>query len=395
MRVAMIDPSLFTIPYDGALGAALEEAGCDVTLWGRAPRPHETLALATRFEPFFYRASERLAGRLPGGVWRLAKGAEHAIDLLRLARRFAGQPPDLVHVQWAPLPVVDRRLMTRFRRIAPTVLTVHDTTPFNGSPRSRAQAMGARDVFAAFDRLIVHTAAGKARLTALGIAAQRVAVIPHGVLPLPPTRGAAERSPAPTILLFGKIKPYKGLDVLVEAFGRLPPALRQRARLRVVGEPQVALAPIEARAAALGIADRIDWDLRYVADAEIGGIIASCDILAFPYRDIEASGVLMAALACGKPIVASALGAFAELLRDGEHGRLVAPDDADALAAALGDLLDDPARAVRMGEKVAALAAEVPDWRRIAASTIALYEELLRERRAWPIGAPAGAQLRP
>jgi hypothetical protein len=48
-----------------------------------------------------------------------------------------------------------------------------------------------------------------------------------------------------------------------------------------------------------------------------------------------------------------------------------------------------------MGERVAALAAEVPDWRRIAGTTIALYEELLRERRTRPIGAPAGAQLRP
>jgi glycosyltransferase involved in cell wall biosynthesis len=200
---------------------------------------------------------------------------------------------------------------------------------------------------------------------------------------------------APTILLFGKIKPYKGLDLLVEAFGRLPPALRQRARLRIVGEPQVAVASVEARAAALGIADRIDWDLRYVADAEIGGIIEAADILAFPYRDIEASGVLMAALAYGKPIVASALGAFAELLRDGEHGRLVPPDDADALAAALGDLLGNAARAARMGERVAALAAEVPDWQRIAGTTIALYEEIRRERRTRPIGAPAGAQLRP
>jgi glycosyltransferase involved in cell wall biosynthesis len=255
--------------------------------------------------------------------------------------------------------------------------------------------MGARDVFAAFDRLIVHTAAGKARLTALGIPPQRVAVIPHGVLPLPPAMHKPERAAAPTILLFGKIKPYKGLDVLVEAFGRLPPALRQRARLRVVGEPQVAMAPVEARAAALGIADRIDWDLRYVADAEIGGIIDAADILAFPYRDIEASGVLMAALAHGKPIVASALGAFAELLRDGEHGRLVPPGDADALAGALGDLLGDPERAACMGENVAALAADVPDWRRIAAITVALYEEVLGERRARPIGGPAGAQLRP
>jgi glycosyltransferase involved in cell wall biosynthesis len=251
-------------------------------------------------------------------------------------------------------------------------------------------------VFAAFDRLIVHTAAGKARLTALGIPPQRVAVIPHGLLPLPRSvRSAPAKTGAPTILLFGKIKPYKGLDLLVEAFGRLPAALRQRARLRIVGEPQVAVAPVEARAAALGIADRIDWDLRYVADAEIAGIIEAADILAFPYRDIEASGVLMAALAHGKPIVASALGAFAELLRDGEHGRLVPPGDADALAAALGDLLGNPGRAARMGERVAALAAEVPDWRRIAGTTIALYEELLRERRTRPIGAPAGAQLRP
>ena len=78
-----------------------------------------------------------------------------------------------------------------------------------------------------------------------------------------------------TVLLFGKIKHYKGTDLLIEAFAKLPEAVRQTTRLRIVGEPFIDIEPLKARAAELGIADRVDWDLRYVGDAEIGPILAA------------------------------------------------------------------------------------------------------------------------
>src|SRR5579883_1432058 len=365
MKIAVIDPSLFTIPYDDALCDALAAQGCRPRLYGRRLRAGESRSGTTPLDPFFYGLVERLDGRLPRRAFRVLKGGEHAVDMLRLHRRLAALRPDIIHFQWAPLPIIDRIAVAHLRRVAPVLLTVHDTTPFNGSPNEAVQALGATSIFTAFDHLVVHTEAGKRQLAAHGLAAAQISVIPHGALHLPggnPPLPSAEVGET-VILAFGKIKPYKGTDLLIEAFAGLPEPLRARAR-------------------PLGIADRIEWDLRYLRDAEIGGVIAAADILAFPYRQIDASGVLMAALSYGKPIVASAMGAFAELLRDGVHGRLVPPGDTKALGDALAELIADPPRRAAMGEAVRSIAGVVPDWPEIGRRTLALYESLLARRDA-------------
>jgi glycosyltransferase involved in cell wall biosynthesis len=383
MKVALIDPSLFTIPYDDALGEALAAAGCTPRLYGRRLRNGESHGTALPYEPFFYRLSERFHGRLPTPLLRLAKGAEHAGDMLRLRRRLTAERPDLIHFQWTPLPIVDSRILPGFRALAPTLLTVHDPTPFNGSARGAVQAIGAAAIYDAFDHLIVHTAGGRAHLIDGGIDESKISVIPHGPLRLPAARegaATAAASDAVSILLFGKIKHYKGLDLLIEAFATLPEELQRRARLRIVGEPHLPLEPLLERARVLGIAERIDWEPRFIDDAEIPGLLASAGILAFPYRQIDASGVLMAALGHGKPILASRLGAFAEMLRDGVHGRLVPPEDVAALAEGLAFLLEDPVRAKAMGDNVRALASEITGWDEIAARTTALYRRLVASR---------------
>jgi glycosyltransferase involved in cell wall biosynthesis len=387
LSIAVIDPSLFTIPYDDALCDALAERGCRPTLFGRRLRGGETRSGTATLEPFFYRAVERRMIDLPVRAFRMAKGVEHTFDMLRLSRRLTRERPDIIHFQWAPLPLIDRRFVAALRRIAPVVLTVHDTKPFNGSPNEALQGIGATSIYAAFDHLIVHTEAGRAQLLAHGIDARTISVIAHGALHLPaaPSGSAAQHRRGQDgeriILAFGKIKLYKGIDLLIEAFALLPEGLRSGANLRIVGEPFMPVDALQARAHVLGVADRITWDLRYVRDDEIGGIIGAADILAFPYRQIDASGVLMAALRYGKPIIASAIGAFAELLRDGEHGRLVPPEDVAALRDALAELLGDPVRAAAMGEKVRGIAAGIAAWPEIADATLALYRRLIAAAR--------------
>ena len=102
------------------------------------------------------------------------------------------------------------------------VVTVHDTAPFNGSPTRALQRLGLRwPPSRAADRLIVHTAAGRRRLAALGLAPERIAVVPHGPLGRAAPRRDRPRRARLTLVAFGKMRPYKGLDVLVEALARL------------------------------------------------------------------------------------------------------------------------------------------------------------------------------
>ena len=374
MRVALVDPSLFTLPYDRALARGLAACGHEVTLHGRRLGPDDGDAEGVRLAADFYPvAASAPVARLPRRLRLGVKGLDHILSMWRLQRRLRGAArPDVIHFQWLPLPLADRRLLSGFRRAAPLVLTVHDTDPFNGNPASALQRRGVAACFAAFDRLIVHTAQGHARLLAEGVPAHRLSLLPHGLLAEPPAAAAA--APAvPTVLLFGKIKPYKGLDVLVEAFALLPPALRGTTRLRVVGKPYMELAPIRARIAALGLAGQVTIEPRFVADDEIPALFQAASIVACPYREIEASGVLALAIAHGRPIVASRRGGFAESLTDGVHGALVPPGEPAALAAALAALLGDPERWVRCAAAVRALAAVTPAWPAIAAATASVY----------------------
>ena len=374
MRVAMVDPSLFTLPYDRALVSALGRAGHDVTLFGRRPGPDDNGAEGISLAPHFYRmADSQAARRLPTSARLGLKGIDHAASMLLLLRRLHRERPDVIHFQWLPLPLVDGRLLGLFRKVAPLVLTVHDTNPFNGDPSASLQQRGFFRSLDGFDRLIVHTAQGRERLCSAGVPANRVLVLPHGMLLDPPPYADDPMTGSMTFLLFGKVKPYKGLDLLIEAFATLPPLLRGDARIWVVGKPYMDLAPLQALAERLGIADRLVIEPRFVGDDEVAGLFAPGTVAVFPYREIEASGVLSIALACGRPVIASNLGNFAETVTDGLQGHLVPPGDVPALAAAMAHMLSDRDFAASCSRQARALVDAVPTWDGIAALTADAY----------------------
>ena len=382
LHVALIDPSLFTLPYDLKLAEGLQQAGHRVELFGKALPPEEQGAVAAPLRPHFYGELGALGTeRWPAGFGKAAKGLSHISGMWRLADVLARERPDIIHFQWLPLPIVDRAFLARLRRIAPLIVTAHDSEPFNGNAGAALQQFGALDIMRRFDRVIIHTEQARARLVAQGLAADRLHRIAHGFLddeaPLAPARRSTERV---RFLLFGKVKPYKGADILVEALRRLDPALQVQAEVLIVGKPYMDVAPLEAAAAALP--DSLRCDFRFVPEAEMRELFRAADVLVFPYREIEMSGVLMAALQTGRPIVASRIGGFAELIEDGRQGLLVPPGDAEALAAAMGRLITEPATRGAMAAAILQLAAAIPSWREIGETTASLYRQAIADRLA-------------
>ncbi|MBB3348843.1 glycosyltransferase [Sphingomonas sp. BK069] len=355
------------------MSRGLSAAGVAPTWLTRPLRVGEAADLpAQDTRTLFYRLTDG-PRRRQGKAARLLKGVEHAAGLaaaLRLTRRMR---PDVVHLQWAVLPFLDRIAIRRLRRHAPVVVTVHDATPFNGKQVSVLQRGGFARALAAADRLIVHTDGAKEQLAAAGLPAERIDVVPHGLL------GAAipDRAPATDgrwrIVQFGRIQHYKGVDLLVEALGRIDPATRARIKVVVAGEAQVETAPLIARAAALGLGEAIDFRFGFLSKDAMGALLASADAFVFPYRTIEASGVLHLVAGLRRWIVASDTGAFPALVgRDGAAGALVDPTDADALAAALiASIGREPSRAID---------ADVPDWATIGRLTREVYA---RARADW------------
>lgn len=381
LKVALVDPSLFTIPYDAKLADALRGLGHDVTVYGEARPVGEAPPELGQKRLIFYSELAGLGtGHWPHAALRLAKGALHWRAMRRFTNELRGASPDIVHFQWLPLPVLDWLFLPALRRLAPLVLTAHDLRPFNGASW-RLQKLGATSVLGEFDRVVVHTEEARDRLIAYGVRPDRLVRISHGLLHDPAPVASALRSPADRVrfLLFGKLKPYKGADLLIAAFRRLPPKLRERAEIVIVGKPYMDVAPL-CRAAE-GLESRVRFDFRFVPDGDIGELLAFADVIVFPYREIDMSGVLMAALRYGRPIIASKIGGFAELLTDGRHGILVPPGDVDALAAAMARLCVNRQERVVMGAAVADLAAAVPGWEEIAQRTDALYRSLLSQNQ--------------
>ena len=373
LTVLQVDPSLFTAPYDAALSGGLAANGV-VPAWAtRGIRPaEEDLLVNHASHRFFYPLTDG-PRRRAGMPWRALKGAEHLAGLIRLNRLVERDGFDVVHMQWAPLPMLDRRAIERVRRRAPVVMTVHDIVPFNGRPVSRLQRDGYERVLAAADHLIVHSETGREALLARGHADGRISVIPHGLLPLPP--GEAEprdKAGRWRVLLFGRIQPYKGADLLVEALGLIEPALRDRLDVIVAGEPQMPIEPIVQRAAALGLGDAFTLRDSRLSEAAMAALLRSADAFVFPYRSIDASGVLHLVVELDRWLIASDLGAFRGVIGDGA-GELVPPGDAAALAKAItGSIGRRPA---------ARPATEVPGWAEIGARTRAVYERVIADRR--------------
>jgi D-inositol-3-phosphate glycosyltransferase len=151
--------------------------------------------------------------------------------------------------------------------------------------------------------------------------------------------------------MFGIVRAYKGLDVLLRSL-----ALSQRpsVKLSVVGELWPDAGDVRRLAADLGIEHKLELALHYVPDAEAAEYFARADVVMLPYRSVTGSGVLPLAFYYGKPVAASRLPGFAELVREGETGWLLPPGDAEAWADAIDrDLSAEAARAMSSGIQAA------------------------------------------
>jgi glycosyltransferase involved in cell wall biosynthesis len=378
LRVLLVDPSLFTAPYDAALTRGLLEAGADPSWVVRPTRESDQNELpAERSEPFFYRWVEQQSW-LPGKLRVLAKGCAHALGLARLVARVARARPDIVHFQWVVVPPLDSAAMWLVSLLCPLVLTVHDTVPFNGDRMSRLQRWGFELPLRLSDQLIVHTEGGKQRLLGFDLSEHKVNVIPHGALRLqakPSPEACMERADDRyRFVLFGELKHYKGIDVLVEALGLMSAEERARLHVVVAGRPRMDLDRNLARVKELGLEGTLELWPRRLAESEMADLFERADCFLFPYRQIDASGVYFLVKSLGKWLIASRVGIFAEDLREGEQGELLPVGDARALADAMTSavLARRPAKPIAAGS----------DWTEIGKATLELYSTALARRAA-------------
>lgn len=385
-KVVVADLTSRTPPYDRRLCEALTEQGCELELWaaGCHTDDFQGMEVARR------RGLLDVVAHLPGLSARMTKygkAVEYLINLCILAVYLRCTRPDVLHVQWLPLlevfPQLELTLLRACRQWGVSVVyTVHDILPLDGENDYRHTF---QRVYHHADRLICHTNTAQQRLIdEFGVSAASIYRIPHGPL----LEGAADQdqeearaaqslsSDRPIALLFGVLRPYKGIDTLIAAWERVERRVPE-ALLVIAGSGQEAYVEEVRHTVEQAEGRSIQTRLRFLPEEELVGLIAASDILVYPYRRITQSGALLAGMNAGKAIVASRVGGLQETLEDRETGRLVPPEDAKILGEVLIELLQDRDECRRLGRAARTVVDERFSWRAIAEQTICCYRDAI------------------
>jgi glycosyltransferase involved in cell wall biosynthesis len=305
----------------------------------------------------------------------------------RLARRWATDPPDVVHAHFW----MSGLAATRAAAVAgvPVVQTFHalgtvkrrhqggrDTSP---PGRIAAEAELCRTV----DHVVATCEDEVLELAAMGLDPARATVVPCGVDVERFTPGPRPEPARPRLLVLGRLVERKGVADVVEALAELPGV-----DLLVAGGPPADALVVDPEAVRLralaeanGTADRVHL-LGSVTRAEVPALLRSADVVvAVPWY--EPFGIVpLEAMACGRPVVGSAVGGLLDTVVPGVCGELVPPRRPDLLARTLRDLLADPARRAAYGEEGVRRVRSRYGWDRVCAETEAVYAAVLTRSRS-------------
>lgn len=340
--------------------------------------------------------------RLPRLPRRILKLFESVLNLGALTVRFLVRPPEVVHVQYLPMLTSPFPLDLWFVRLwqlrgSRIVLTVHDILPHDSG---RSHETTFRTLYARVDAMICHSASIRERLVAeFAVPETKISVVPHGPffyeLPASADRQNLRSFDLPAdqliVLWQGIIFPYKGIDLLLEAWQRVEENTAD-ACLVIAGTGQPAiLGQIRAQVAGLKL-QRVHLHFRFISAEELTALYRAAAVVTYPYRAITTSGALATGLALGKAIVATDLPVFRELLTDRQNALLVAAPSPEAgnrgrtvedlaciegLASSVIELIRNPGLRTQLAGQIRTMKFGEESWRSIARNTISVYNSAL------------------
>ncbi len=316
-------------------------------------------------------SSSRLARQVGRVMGHLAK-------LNNIRRIISEFHPDVVHVHnsLGKLDFLYFKLLKAHG--ARVIYTAHDARPLDRSENwfdwARCRAA---------DAILVHSWRDATTLISNGVSESKITVIPHGnYLHFCHYQDLSQRRArqllglpldARAVLFFGTISPYKGLDLLIEAFSRLS-GDDSNIHLIIAGPPTEDFAPYQRQIQQLHLSDRIVKDLRYIPFAEFARYFLAADLVAFPYRQISQSGVLQLAYGYARPVVVTNVGGLAEAVAQDRTGLIATASNPQEFSDAIREMLADPEKAALMGERGRLLAATKYSWSAIVNEIARVYQ---------------------
>lgn len=218
------------------------------------------------------------------------------------------------------------------RRGVPVCVIVHNAIDHEAA---RWKNWLSRWQLAQADRYVTHNEALASAVRSV-IPEARVTVFPHPVFDdFPQPRGTLARRSGPELLFYGLVRPYKGLDIAIEA---LALSGRRDVRLTIAGEFWQGVEQTQAQVARLGLKDLVEIIPGHVSDADTAELFARADAIVLPYRTVSGSGIIPLACHYGRAVIASDLPGLASTIEDGRTGWLFPAGDAASLGAIIARL---------------------------------------------------------
>lgn len=315
----------------------------------------------------------------------------------KLIRYAATAKPKVFHILWNNKFLhFDRTLLTYYYKLLgkKVVLTVHNVNTEKRDNRDSAfNRFTLRIQYRLADHLFVHTEKMKQELIdEFRVQAGQISVIPLGINNFAPQtsltsaeakRRLGIRESDKAILFFGRITPYKGLEILVEAFQKsLSP--EDNYRLLIAGRPEVASEagywyPIREALSEDVQKGRVLLRAEHIPDEETELYFKAADVLVLPYRGIYQSGILFLGFSFGLPALASDVGSLRDEILEGSTGFVFRPEDPVDLAMTIknyfaSDLYRDLSE---RRKEIQEFARKGHDWKDVGRITTGMYDRLL------------------
>lgn len=380
----------FDKPYALGLSTALSSTGIKLDLIGSNELDNDQVRTARNITFFNLHGDQRYT------VATGKKIVRHLRLYGRLMHYAATAKPRLFHILWQnKFQLFDRTLLMLYYRLLgkKIVFTAHNVnTAQRDGKDSLLNRLSLKAQYALADHIFVHTEKMKAELlSAFRIRKETVSVIPFGIndsvpdtrlTPVEAKQRLGVKTSEKTILFFGGIRPYKGLEYLVAAFQQI--AQRNESyRLIIAGEPKKEAAEywrqIKETIERKQSASQVIQHIRYVTDDDTEVYFKAADVVVLPYTVVFQSGVLFLAYNFGLPVIATDVGSLRDDIVEGETGYLCRSGDAADLARAISEYFDSHLYKTldRHRASIKALATERNSWEAVSRQTCKIYARLL------------------
>lgn len=359
--------------YTFSLGNALVDCGNDVTL-----------AIDQKTEPENCKCRRwNLFNSDEEGLSKIKKLGNYFSSYKKIYIEMRQNHYDVLHTQWLLFSPIDYYFINKIKNRCKVklIVTIHDILPFN---RKFYDYFFHKKVYELADRIILQADNNKERFkTLFPKNYEKCIVIPHGHFLEYAESASREESRKRlnitneefVFLFFGQIKKVKGVSVLLNAYAEFCKEKKDSLLILAGKVWKDDFTQYQSIIDENELTDRVRTVIKFIPDDEVKYYFAACDCCVLPYLDVYQSGVIQLCYSYKKPVIATDIGAFCEIVKDGENGYLCSANDSSSLCNAMKEAYEHREILSQLGNNGYEKIKDNFSWEKIGRSVKAVYEE--------------------